>query len=174
MRRFGVTGTIKHFACNNQEFKRTEIDSVLSERALREFNLRAFETAVKEGGAYSVMSTYGGLNGIWTASNFDLLTTILRDEWGFTGTVMTDWWAKGNDREGEEATRENVAAQVRAQNDLNMVNADAASNSQHDNLDDAIADGRLTRDALGALCDEYLPHRDELACDGAQPRPHER
>ena len=61
---------------------------------------------------------------------------------------MTDWWAKGNDREGEEATRENVAAQVRAQNDLNMVNADAASNSQHDNLDDALADGRLTRDAL--------------------------
>ena len=148
MRRFGVTGTIKHFACNNQEFKRTEIDSVLSERALREIYLRAFETAVKEGGAYSVMSTYGGLNGIWTASNFDLLTTILRDEWGFTGTVMTDWWAKGNDREGEEATRENVAAQVRAQNDLNMVNADAASNSQHDNLDDALADGRLTRDAL--------------------------
>ena len=148
MRRFGVTGTIKHFACNNQEFKRTEIDSVLSERALREIYLRAFETAVKEGGAYSVMSTYGGLNGIWTASNFDLLTTILRDEWGFIGTVMTDWWAKGNDREGEEATRENVAAQVRAQNDLNMVNADAASNSQHDNLDDALADGRLTRDAL--------------------------
>jgi len=148
MRRFGVTGTIKHFACNNQEFKRTEIDSVLSERALREIYLRAFETAVKEGGAYSVMSTYGGLNGIWTASNFDLLTTILRDEWGFTGTVMTDWWAKGNDCEGEEATRENVAAQVRAQNDLNMVNADAASNSQHDNLDDALADGRLTRDAL--------------------------
>lgn len=104
MRRFGVTGTIKHFACNNQEFKRTEIDSVLSERALREIYLRAFETAVKEGGAYSVMSTYGGLNGIWTASNFDLLTTILRDEWGFIGTVMTDWWAKGNDREGEEAT----------------------------------------------------------------------
>lgn len=148
MRRFGVTGTVKHFACNNQEFKRTEIDSVLSERALREIYLRAFETAVKEGGAYSVMSTYGGLNGIWTASNFDLLTTILRDEWGFTGTVMTDWWAKGNDREGEEATRENVAAQVRAQNDLNMVNADAASNSQHDNLGDALADGRLTRDAL--------------------------
>lgn len=148
MRRFGVTGTVKHFACNNQEFKRTEIDSVLSERALREIYLRAFETAVKEGGAYSVMSTYGGLNGVWTASNFDLLTTILRDEWGFTGTVMTDWWAKGNDREGEEATRENVAAQVRAQNDLNMVNADAASNSQHDNLDDALADGRLTRDAL--------------------------
>lgn len=87
---------------------------------------------------------------------------------------MTDWWAKGNDREGEEATARTSPHQVRAQNDLNMVNADAASNSQHDNLDDALADGRLTRDALRALCDEYLPHRDELACDGAQPRPHER
>ena len=146
----GVYVYIKHFICNDGEagIYRDAVYTWMTEQALREIYLRAFETAVKEGGAYSVMSTYGGLNGIWTASNFDLLTTILRDEWGFTGTVMTDWWAKGNDREGEEATRENVAAQVRAQNDLNMVNADAASNSQHDNLDDALADGRLTRDAL--------------------------
>ena len=96
----GAWGTIKHFACNNQEFHRTDIDSVVSERALREIYLTAFETAVKEGGAYFVMSTYGGLNGLWTAGNFDLLTTILRGEWGFDGAVMTDWWAKIND-EGE-------------------------------------------------------------------------
>lgn len=149
MRRFGVTGTIKHFACNNQEFKRTEIDSVLSERALREIYLRAFETAVKEGGAYSVMSTYGGLNGIWTASNFDLLTTTLRDEWGLHRYRYDRLVGKGQRSRGlKKPPARTSPHQVRAQNDLNMVNADAASNSQHDNLDDALADGRLTRDAL--------------------------
>lgn len=147
MHRWGTTGTVKHFACNNQEFHRTDIDSILSERALREIYLPAFEMAVKEGGAYFVMSTYGALNGMWTASNYDLLSTILRGEWGFTGAVMTDWWAKGND-EGEPGTRANVAAQVRAQNDLNMVNTDSASNSQGDNMPEAIKDGRLSREAL--------------------------
>ena len=148
MEKSDVTGTIKHFCGNNQESKRHTVNAVVSERALREIYLKGYEIAVKEGGARSIMSTYGPVNGIWTAGNYDLLTTILRGEWNYDGFVMTDWWAKGNDREGEEATRENVAAQVRAQNDLNMVNADAASNSQHDNLDDALADGRLTRDAL--------------------------
>ena len=85
MHRWGTTGTVKHFACNNQEFHRTDIDSILSERALREIYLPAFEMAVKEGGAYFVMSTYGALNGMWTASNYDLLSTILRGEWAFTG-----------------------------------------------------------------------------------------
>lgn len=147
MHRWGTTGTIKHFAGNNQEFKRTEIDSVMSERALREIYLPAFELAVKEGGAYFIMSTYGGLNGLWTASNYDLLTTILRKEWGFDGAVMTDWWAKGND-EGEEAIRANAAAMVRAQNDLYMVVTDSASNSAGDNMPEALADGRLSRAAL--------------------------
>ena len=147
MQRWGTTGTIKHFAANNQEYKRTEIDSVVSERALREIYLTAFETAVKEGGAYFVMSTYGGLNGLWTASNYDLLTTILREEWGFDGTVMSDWWAKGND-EGEVAARSNAAAMVRAQNDLYMVVADSKSNSAGDNMPEALEDGRLTRAAL--------------------------
>ena len=147
MHRWGTTGTVKHFACNNQEFHRTDIDSIVSERALREIYLPAFKMAVKEGGAYFVMSTYGALNGLWTASNYDLLSTVLRGEWGFDGAVMTDWWAKGSD-EGEAGTRENVAAQVRAQNDLNMVNADSASNSQGDNMPEAIKDGRLSREAL--------------------------
>lgn len=147
MQRWGTTGTVKHFAANNQEYKRTEIDSVVSERALREIYLPAFELAVKEGGAYFVMSTYGGLNGLWTASNYDLLTTILREEWGFDGVVMSDWWAKGND-EGEEATRSNAAAMVRAQNDLYMVVTDSESNSAGDNMPEALEDGRLTRAAL--------------------------
>ena len=96
MGRAGVTGTIKHFAGNNQEFHRHDVDSIVSERAMREIYLKGFEMAVKEGGAYSVMTTYGAVNGIWTAGNYDLVTAILRDEWGFDGIAMTDWWAKMN------------------------------------------------------------------------------
>ena len=147
MQRYGTTGTIKHFACNNQEFCRTEIDSIVSERALREIYLKAFEIAVKEGGAYFVMSTYGALNGLWTAGNYDLLTTILRREWGFDGAVMTDWWAKIND-EGEKAARTNTAAMVRAQNDLYMVVADSAANSAKDNLPQSLSEGTVTRAQL--------------------------
>lgn len=147
MARWGTTGTIKHFACNNQEFRRHDANAVVSERALREIYLKAFEIAVKEGGAYFIMSSYNPINGMWASSNFDLLTTILRGEWGYTGAVMTDWWAKGND-EGQPGERENVAAQVRAQNDLNMVTTDSQTNAKGDNLNDALADGRLTRGAL--------------------------
>lgn len=145
--KYGATGTIKHFAANNQEYKRTEIDSVVSERALREIYLKGFEMAVLEGNAFIVMSTYGGLNGLWTASNYDLLTTILRKEWGFDGMVMTDWWAKMND-EGEPARTDNTAAMVRGQNDVYMVTADSQTNSNGDNTIEALKAGRITRGEL--------------------------
>ena len=87
----GVTGTIKHFCANNRETNRHFIDSVVSERALREIYLKGFEIAVKEGGASSVMTTYGRVNGLWTAGNFDLNTVILREEWGFKGFVICDF-----------------------------------------------------------------------------------
>ena len=144
----GVTGVIKHFCANTQETLRHQVDSVISERALREIYLRGFEIAVKEGKARAVMSTYGPVNGLWTSGNYDLLTEILRNEWGFDGIVMTDWWAMANDEAGAPGSLQNVSAQVRAQNDLNMVNADAASNSNHDDLDSALAEGRLTRAEL--------------------------
>lgn len=147
MHKYQVTGTIKHFACNNQEYRRTDAESVVSERAAREIYLKPFEMCVKEGDAYCMMSTYGPVNGFWTASNYDLLTHILRGEWKYTGVVMTDWWAKGNE-EGEPGSLSEVAAQVRSQNDLNMVNTDADSNSNGDNLVEGLAAGRVT---LGEL-----------------------
>lgn len=139
----GVTGTIKHFSGNNQESHRHVIDSVISERALREIYLRGFEIAVKEGNARSVMTTYGGLNGLWTAAHYDLTTTILRDEWGFDGIVMTDWWADINSREEESLNRTDFAAMVRAQNDMYMVCADGETHD--DNTLEALENGSLTR-----------------------------
>jgi len=97
----GVTGTIKHFCGNNQETNRHFIDSVISERALREIYLKGFEIAVKRGKADSIMTTYGAVNGIWTAGSFDLNTTILREDWGFKGFTMTDWWANISERDCE-------------------------------------------------------------------------
>ncbi len=144
MHKYGVTGTIKHFACNNQEYKRTETEAVVSERALREVYLKGFEIAVKEGGAYSIMSSYGPINGLWTASNYDLLTTILRNEWKFDGIVMTDWWAKGND-EGENAIITNTSAMIRSQNDLIMVTADSKENTSGDNSAEGLRNGKVTR-----------------------------
>lgn len=154
MHRYGVTGTIKHFACNNQELKRHSAESVVSERALREIYLRAFELAVKEGKARSIMSTYGPLNGFWTAGNYDLLVTILRGEWGYQGVVMTDWWAKVGEV-GGEATIQNTAAMVRAQNDLYMVVADSERNSAQDNLKEGLESGTLTRGEL-LVCAENI------------------
>lgn len=147
MHKYGVTGTIKHFAANNQEYHRRLFDSIMSERALREIYLKGFEIAVKEGGAYMIMSTYGAINGLWTASNYDILTQILRKEWGFSGLVMTDWWADMNE-EGEKQSTQNTAAMVRCQNDIFMVVSNAAENSNHDNSEESLKNGTLTRAAL--------------------------
>ena len=147
LHRWGVTGTIKHFAANNQEHRRHFVESVVSERALREIYLRGFEIAVREGHARSIMTSYNPLNGYWTASNYDLVTTILRGQWGYTGLVMSDWWAEGNARGGDGSTK-HVAAMVRAQNDVFMVVADPEHNSGGDDLTAALAEGRLTRGEL--------------------------
>lgn len=144
---YGVTGTIKHFACNNQEYRRSFVDAAVSERALREIYLKGFEIAVKEGNAYSIMTSYNPINGIWAAGNYDLLTTVLRKEWGYQGVVMTDWWAKMND-EGQEAVKENTTAMVRAQNDVYMVVTDAESNSLGDNTCEGLTRGAITRGEL--------------------------
>lgn len=141
----GVTGTIKHFCANNQETNRHFIDSVVSERALREIYLKGFEIAVRDGNADSVMTTYGSVNGLWTAGNFDLNTIILREEWGFKGIAMTDWWANVNDR-GSEPSRNNLAAMARAQNDLYMVCASSSDNE--DNIAESLENGTLTRAEL--------------------------
>lgn len=139
----GVTGAIKHFCANNQETGRRRVDSVVSERALREIYLKGYEIAVKEGGADCIMTTYGAVNGLWTAGSYDLNTTILRGEWNFAGMVMTDWWAEINE-EGGSAARTNFAAMARAQNDVYMVCSQSDSAEAEDNTLASLKDGSLT------------------------------
>ena len=136
----GVSGTIKHFCGNNQEYHRHTTDSGISQRALREI-------AVKSGYADSVMTTYGLVNGLYTAGSYDLNTTILRNEWGFTGVVMTDWWASIN-RRGMEPDANDFATMIQAQNDMYMCCPDGSKNMGGDNVIEALQDGRILRAEL--------------------------
>ena len=141
--KYGNSATVKHFAANSQEFHRRDNDSVMSERAAREIYLRGFEYAVKEGGARSLMSSYNLINGIWSANNYELNTIVLRDEWGYKGFVVTDWWP----RLAFEST-DHVALKhmVEAQNDVYMPTSDAKT-FNHD-LKAALETGEITRAQL--------------------------
>ena len=135
----GVFGTLKHFACNSQELARNMVNSVVSERALREIYLRPFEIAVKEGNAKSIMTSYNKINGSYSPTNYDLCTSILRDEWGYDGIVMTDWWPHLDAEEEKNTT--NLSAMVQAQNDMYMVVNYAKNNA--DNLTECVKNGKL-------------------------------
>lgn len=143
-----VAATAKHFVANNQEHARHDYDSVVSARALREIYLKGFEIAVKSGELRSIMTSYNVVNGIRPSSHYELNTTILRDEWGFDGIVMTDWWAKVHWHAYEEASRQPTGGMIQSQNDLYMVTASAQNNANDDFAEEEFAAGRFTRAEL--------------------------
>ena len=115
----GVSACPKHFACNNQEYKRSVNDSVVSQRALREIYLKGFEICVKEANPKNIMTSYNKINGVWGHYHYDLVATILRGEWKYQGNVITDWWMQPSVSPEFPNLKDN-AYRVRAQVDVLM------------------------------------------------------
>lgn len=155
----GGSACPKHFACNNQEADRTINDSIVSQRALREIYLKGFEICVKEAKPLNIMTSYNKINGVWSHYNYDLVTTVLRSEWGFDGSVMTDWWMKHSQSHEFPNLRDN-AYRVRSQVDVYMPGSFKKTEKKYktDNslletigLKNGITRGELERSAINVL-----------------------
>ena len=141
----GLGTTIKHFACNNQEFNRNNNNSHVSERALREIYLKGFEMCIKEASPKAIMTSYNLINGIHSSESFELINDILRCEWGYDGLVMTDWIASGRSFCKESVYPAPFASNnILAGNDLTM----SGCPKDYKDIMKALKSGKLTRTDL--------------------------
>ena len=127
----GGSACPKHFACNNQELCRNTNDSRLSERALRQIYLKGFEICIKESKPKNIMTSYNKINGVWCHYNYDTCVTVLRNEWGYEGNVMTDWWMKPS-KSIEFPKLKDQAYRVRSGVNLLMPGGDRVTNEKPD------------------------------------------
>ena len=152
----GVATTAKHFVGNDSEFERNSIDTQVDERTLRELYLVPFEHAVKDGGSWGIMSAYNRLNGTFCADNHWLLTTVLREEWGFDGFVVTDWFG--------------------ARSTVDMANAGLSLEMPGEGrwygnlLTDAVNDGEVSPSALDRIAADVLTLMERTGRAGPRQR----
>lgn len=140
----GVGTSIKHFAANNQETNRLSINEHISERAMREIYLKGFEITVKESNPWTVMSSYNLINGTYTSARKDLLTDILRNEWGFKGIVMTDWFGGFAGFQSISEGSSNVTQQLDSGNDLLMPGIPAQKTA----IVESMKNGKLSKEVV--------------------------
>lgn len=140
----GVGTSIKHFAANNQETNRLSINEHISERAMREIYLKGFEITVKESNPWTVMSSYNLINGTYTSARKDLLTDILRNEWGFKGIVMTDWFGGFAGFQSISEGSSNVTQQLDSGNDLLMPGIPAQKTA----IVESMKSGKLSKEVV--------------------------
>jgi len=157
LQKTGVSACPKHFACNNQEFRRSKNDSRLSERALREIYLKGFEICIKEAEPKNIMTSYNKVNGVYCHYQYELCTSILRKEWNYKGCVMTDWWMRPG-KSPEFPRVKNNAYRIRAQVDVFMPGGNRTSVRKSDGSversykhEDGLTLGELQRGAANVL-----------------------
>ena len=175
----GMSACPKHFALNSQEARRRYTDAVVSERAQREVYLKAFEICVKTSDPDTIMASYNLINGIDTCYNFDLATTILRNQWGWDGVLMTDWWL--NRATSKELGVAYDAWRIRAQVDLNMpgimpgfVGRESELKNDWENYGDYMGDALILAHyenwvAAGSPTDSIVPASTTITVDPNQP-----
>lgn len=142
----GVGTSVKHYAANSQETNRKGVNDVIAQRPLRELYLKGFEIAVREAKPWTVMSSYNLLNGEYTQESYDLLTTVLRDEWGFDGIVLSDWTDK--------AAARSAAREIHAGQDLKMPGAPVLS----EDIVNAVNDGSLSMEEVDICVKRMLQY----------------
>ena len=138
----GVSGCVKHFACNSQEYRRMNVDSIVDERALREIYLTNFEIAIKEGKPWTIMSSYNPVNGDYSNQNQHLCNAILRNEWGYKGVMVSDWGGEDDRIKG-----------LLANNELEMPFNDGDTDRE---IVQAIRDGKLDEKILDDCVDRVI------------------